>query len=190
MSRCSRTVSCARSRRRTNVAAGRPGRILQIDVSRMNFGRLTTSGIDVGRELRVRRRSGSLCSGCESYMDRQVRSRSTCQASRRWIASTSPTRSGRLRNGAPSRVSIGSAVRSTRPRTCATSRATTTRAKAFAMAGRFRHRPSSTCSSLWTSAKLMGGSPLLRGVEFSAGALNVFDELPALCGSRGRAGVR
>jgi iron complex outermembrane receptor protein len=29
------------------VAAGIPGRLLQIDVSRMNFGRLTTSGIDV-----------------------------------------------------------------------------------------------------------------------------------------------
>ncbi len=30
-----------------DVAAGRPGRILQVDVSRMNFGELTTSGIDL-----------------------------------------------------------------------------------------------------------------------------------------------
>lgn len=31
-----------------DLAAGRPGRILQIDTTRMNFGRLTTSGIDLG----------------------------------------------------------------------------------------------------------------------------------------------
>lgn len=30
-----------------DVAAGRPGQLLQLDVSRMNFGRLTTSGIDI-----------------------------------------------------------------------------------------------------------------------------------------------
>ncbi|WP_116808681.1 TonB-dependent receptor [Steroidobacter cummioxidans] len=30
-----------------DIAAGIPGRLLQLDVSRMNFGRLTTSGIDV-----------------------------------------------------------------------------------------------------------------------------------------------
>jgi len=29
-----------------DIAAGRPGQLLQLDVSRMNFGRLTTSGID------------------------------------------------------------------------------------------------------------------------------------------------
>jgi hypothetical protein len=29
-------------------AAGRPGRVLQLDLTRMNFGSLTTSGIDVG----------------------------------------------------------------------------------------------------------------------------------------------
>ncbi|MET0535075.1 MAG: TonB-dependent receptor [Steroidobacter sp.] len=30
-----------------DAAAGRPGQLLQLDVSRMNFGRLTTSGVDV-----------------------------------------------------------------------------------------------------------------------------------------------
>jgi hypothetical protein len=41
--------------------------------------------------------------------------------------------------------------------------------------------PSQTFLDLQLSldfGKLMGDSPLLRGVEFSAGALNVFDELP------------
>lgn len=31
-----------------DVAAGRPGQIVQVDLSRMNFGELTTSGIDLG----------------------------------------------------------------------------------------------------------------------------------------------
>jgi len=30
-----------------DLAAGRPGQVLQLDVSRMNFGRLTTSGVDL-----------------------------------------------------------------------------------------------------------------------------------------------
>jgi outer membrane receptor protein involved in Fe transport len=30
-----------------DIAAGRPGQLLQLDISRMNFGRLTTSGIDL-----------------------------------------------------------------------------------------------------------------------------------------------
>ena len=30
-----------------DIAAGNPGRLLQLDISRMNFGRLTTSGMDV-----------------------------------------------------------------------------------------------------------------------------------------------
>ena len=30
-----------------DIAAGRPGQLMQLDVTRMNFGRLTTSGIDV-----------------------------------------------------------------------------------------------------------------------------------------------
>jgi iron complex outermembrane receptor protein len=36
-----------------DIAAGRPGQLLQLDISRLNFGRLTTSGIDleVGYEL-------------------------------------------------------------------------------------------------------------------------------------------
>ncbi len=36
-----------------DIAAGRPGSILQVDLSRMNFGRLTTSGIDLGASYQL-----------------------------------------------------------------------------------------------------------------------------------------
>jgi iron complex outermembrane recepter protein len=36
-----------------DVAAGLPGSVTQIDVSRMNFGRLTTSGIDLGMRYEI-----------------------------------------------------------------------------------------------------------------------------------------
>ena len=41
-----------------DLAAGRPGNILQIDVSRMNFGRLATSGIDLGVRYEIESRFG------------------------------------------------------------------------------------------------------------------------------------
>ncbi|MBL8269654.1 TonB-dependent receptor [Steroidobacter sp.] len=41
-----------------DVAAGIPGRLLQLDVSRMNFGRLTTSGIDVEANYEMATRWG------------------------------------------------------------------------------------------------------------------------------------
>jgi iron complex outermembrane receptor protein len=36
-----------------DLAAGLPGRVLQIDLTRMNFGRLTTSGIDLGASYAI-----------------------------------------------------------------------------------------------------------------------------------------
>ncbi|HEY0681676.1 MAG TPA: TonB-dependent receptor [Steroidobacter sp.] len=41
-----------------DIAAGIPGRLLQLDVSRMNFGRLTTSGIDVEANYEIATRWG------------------------------------------------------------------------------------------------------------------------------------
>ena len=41
-----------------DLAAGRPGNILQIDVSRMNFGRLATNGIDLGLRYEIESRFG------------------------------------------------------------------------------------------------------------------------------------
>jgi iron complex outermembrane receptor protein len=42
-----------------DIAAGIPGRLLQLDMSRMNFGRLTTSGIDVEVNHEIETRWGS-----------------------------------------------------------------------------------------------------------------------------------
>lgn len=43
-----------------DLAAGRPGQIRQIDISRMNFGRLTTSGVDLGVRYELESRFGVL----------------------------------------------------------------------------------------------------------------------------------
>lgn len=43
-----------------DVAAGRPGQLLQLDVSRMNFGRLTTSGIDLEASYELATSLGTL----------------------------------------------------------------------------------------------------------------------------------
>ncbi|HEY7639846.1 MAG TPA: TonB-dependent receptor [Steroidobacteraceae bacterium] len=45
-----------------DVAAGLPGRVLQIDGTRMNFGRLTTSGIDVGAKYSFETTAGRFAS--------------------------------------------------------------------------------------------------------------------------------
>jgi outer membrane receptor protein involved in Fe transport len=41
-----------------DIDAGMPGRLLQLDISRMNFGRLSTSGIDVEVKYELRTRWG------------------------------------------------------------------------------------------------------------------------------------
>ncbi len=41
-----------------DIAAGMPGRLLQLDISRMNFGRLTTSGIDLEAKYEASTRWG------------------------------------------------------------------------------------------------------------------------------------
>ena len=56
-----------------DLAAGRPGECVQIDSSRMNFGRLDDERHRRRRELRIRRRCRSLYSGCEGHLDRRVR---------------------------------------------------------------------------------------------------------------------
>lgn len=43
-----------------DIAAGIPGRLLQLDISRMNFGRLTTSGIDLEAKYEITTRWGEL----------------------------------------------------------------------------------------------------------------------------------
>jgi iron complex outermembrane receptor protein len=161
------------------LAAGRPGRITQIDASRMNLGRLETSGIDLGARYEFDIAAShrltadvkatwigkyeSLDLPGEAAVDR-VNAASTLGTITKWRAITSlDWRNGPLSATAyvryiPSYDDTRDSVRSGRT------------------------IPAQTFLDLQISmdcGELMRDSRLLQGVAFSAGALNVFDKLPS-----------
>ncbi|HET9448104.1 MAG TPA: TonB-dependent receptor, partial [Steroidobacteraceae bacterium] len=158
-------------------AAGLPGRIAQIDVTRTNFGRLTTSGVDVGANYAVETDAGRFAADVKAtWIDRyetldlpgqpevdRVNLASPLGTIAQWRAITSldwergPLNTTAYVRYIPSYDDTRDGVRNGRT------------------------IPSQTFLDLQISLdvrKLLGDFPLLRGVEFSAGALNVFDELP------------
>ncbi len=172
------------------LAAGRPGRIVQIDVSRMNFGRLTTSGIDVGA----------------SYEFDVAASRFKADVKATWIDKyESLDLPG---EPAVDRVNVASTLGTiTKWRAVASldwqrgALATTTRSALHPELRRYaRRRAQRTYDSItdfprpaarYGHRRANGRrSRLLRGLEFSAGALNVLDAHPHFAEVRGRAGVR
>jgi iron complex outermembrane recepter protein len=160
-----------------DLAAGLPGRIVQIDVTRMNFGRLTTSGIDFGASYAFDTAAGRFAADVkatwideyesldlpgEPAVDR-VNVANSLGTITKWRAITSldwqrgPLNATAYVRYIPSYDDTLEGVRNGRT------------------------IPSQTFLDLQFSldlGSLMGDSTLLRGVEFSAGALNVLDELP------------
>jgi iron complex outermembrane receptor protein len=159
------------------LAAGRPGQIVQIDVTRTNFGRLTTSGVDVGASYACETDAGRFAADVkatwideyetldlpgEPAVDR-LNVANALGTIAKWRAITSldwqrgPLNATAYVRYIPGYDDTRDGVRNGRT------------------------IPSQTFLDLRLSVdfgKLMGESRLLRGVEFSAGALNVFDKLP------------
>jgi iron complex outermembrane receptor protein len=160
-----------------DLAAGRPGQIVQIDSSRMNLGRLETSGIDAGASYGFEGAANdftvdlkatwidkyeSLDLPGEQAVDR-VNVANSLGTIAKWRAITSldwqrgPLNATAYVRYIPSYDDTRDGVRNGRT------------------------IPSQTFFDLQMSldfGKLMGDSRLLRGVEFSAGALNLFNKLP------------
>ena len=88
------------------------------------------------------------------------------------------------------RSRLAARCRSTRPCTCGTSRATTTRAAACAMAGRSRRRPSSTCKLSLDLGKLMDDSRVAARRRVLRRRAESVRPAAGLCGSQRRPGVR
>ncbi|HKR33794.1 MAG TPA: TonB-dependent receptor [Steroidobacteraceae bacterium] len=161
-----------------DLAAGLPGRVLQIDVTRMNFGRLTTSGIDVGA----------------SYaFDSAAAGHFVADAKATWIdeyeALDLP--------GVPAadRVNVANSFGTIAKWRGVASLDWHRGALGAATYLRYipgyddtrdgvrngRTIPSQTFLDLQLSVdlgKLMGGAALLRGVEFTAGAINALNQEP------------
>jgi iron complex outermembrane receptor protein len=160
-----------------DLAAGRPGRILQIDASRLNLGRLTTSGVDLGANYEFDLTAGHFAADVkatwigkyESFdlpgepAVARVNVANTLGTVTKWRAiSRLDWRRGPLNATAyvrfiPSYDDTRAGVRNGRT------------------------IPSQTFLDLQFSVdvgKLMDGLQLLSGVELAGGALNVLDELP------------
>ena len=80
----------------SDLAAGLPGKLLQLDVSRMNFGRLDHERHRRRGELRVRHARQVVSLRIRRRLGSTSTRRSTLPASRLRIASTSPTRLGTI----------------------------------------------------------------------------------------------
>lgn len=160
-----------------DLAAGLPGSIVQIDVTRMNFGRLTTSGVDLGASYAFNTDAGRFAADVKAtWIDQyetldlpgqpaadRVNVASSLGTIAKWRAITSlDWQRGPLNATAFVRYIPG--YDDTREGV-----------------HNGRRIPSQTFLDLQLSVefgKLMGDSRLLQGVELSAGAVNVFDELP------------
>lgn len=160
-----------------DLAAGLPGRVLQIDLTRMNFGRLTTSGIDVGASYSVDSAAGHFAPDVKATwideyealdlpgvpaMDRvNVANSLGTVAKWRAIASLDWQR-GAL--GATTYVRFIPSYDDTN-----------------AGVRNGRTIPSQTFLDLQFSVdlgQLLDGSALLRGLEFTVGAVNALDQQP------------
>jgi iron complex outermembrane receptor protein len=160
-----------------DLAAGRPGRIVQIDSSRLNLGRLETSGIDAGANYQFDVAGNDFTADLKAtWIDKyesldlpgeqavdRVNVANSLGTIAKWRAITSlywhrgPLNATAYVRYIPSYDDTRDGVRNGRT------------------------IPSQTFFDLQMSldfGKLMGDSRLLRGVEFSAGALNLFNELP------------
>jgi iron complex outermembrane receptor protein len=160
-----------------DVAAGLPGRIVQIDVTRMNFGRLKTSGIDLGGNYAFDIGASEFTADLKAtWIDQydaldlpgmpaadRVNVASSLGTVTKWraIASLDWQRDAL---GATANVRYIPSYDDTREGV-----------------RNGRTIPSQTFVDLQFSVdigQLIEGSALLRGVEFTAGASNLFDELP------------
>jgi iron complex outermembrane receptor protein len=159
------------------LAAGRPGRILQIDVSRLNLGRLTTSGIDIGAKYEFDIAASHFAADVKAtWIDKyesldlpgeppvdRVNVANSLGTIAKWRAISSldwqrgPLNATAYVRYIPSYDDTRAGVRNGR-----TIRSQTFLDLQFSL----------------DFGKLMEDSRLLHGVEFSAGALNVLDELP------------
>ena len=160
-----------------DLAAGLPGRILQIDVTRMNFGRLTTSGIDVGASYAFDSAGGHFTADAKAtWIDEyealdlpgvpaadRVNVANSLGTIAKWRAIASlDWHHGAL--GATSYLRYIPSYDDTRDGV-----------------RNGRTIPSQTFLDLQLSVdlgKLMDGAALMRGVEFTAGAINVLGQEP------------
>ena len=160
-----------------DLAAGRPGRVVQVDSSRLNLGRLETSGIDAGANYEFDVAANHFTADVKAtWIDKYesldlpgeqavdwVNVANSLGTIAKWRAITSldwqrgPLNATAYVRYIPSYDDTRDGVRNGRT------------------------IPSQTFLDLQMSldfGKLMGDSRLLRGVDFSAGALNVFNQLP------------
>lgn len=160
-----------------DLAAGLPGRVLQIDVTRLNFGRLTTSGIDVGASYAFDSAAGHFAADAKAtWIDEyqaldmpgvpaadRVNVANSLGTIAKWRAIASlDWRRGAL--GATTYLRYIPSYDDTRD---------------GVLNG--RTIPSQTFLDLQLSVdlgQLMGGAALLRGVELAAGASNALDQEP------------
>ncbi|MGH8240415.1 MAG: TonB-dependent receptor domain-containing protein, partial [Steroidobacteraceae bacterium] len=161
-----------------DLAAGRPGNILQIDVSRMNFGRLATNGIDLGLRYEIESRFGQFAGNAVAT----------------WIGEFETV--DVPATPAASRINIANETVGTITKWRAVAGLDWDRG-AFGSTMHVRYIPSyddtrggvrngrrigaQTFLDLQASidlGKLAPGSPLLRGIEVAAGASNLLDQQP------------
>lgn len=160
-----------------DLAAGRPGRILQIDTTRMNFGRLTTSGVDLGASYAFDAAANHFAADVKAtWIDEyETLDLPGAPAADRVNVASSLGTIAKWRAIASLEWSRGAANATTYVRYIPSYDDT----KADVRNG--RTVPAQTFLDLQLSldvGKLLRGSALLRGVELTAGALNALDQQP------------
>jgi iron complex outermembrane receptor protein len=171
-----------------DLAAGVPGRVVQIDTSRMNFGRLATSGIDLGVRYQIESPFGVFTGNAvATYIDEfeTIDVPATPAASRINVANQTVGTITKWRAVAgldwdrnalsatmhvryiPSYDDTRNGVRNGR---------------------RIGAQTFLDLQAAVDLGKLAPGSPLLRGVELATGASNLFDEQPDFAEVVGAAG--
>jgi iron complex outermembrane recepter protein len=160
-----------------DVAAGLPGRVLQIDTTRINFGRLTTSGIDLGASYALDSAAGHFAPDVKAT----------------WIHEYEALDLPGLR--ATDRVDVANALGTIAKWRAVASLDWQRGALGASAYARYipsyadtrdgvrngRTVPSQTFLDLQFSVnlgKLLDGSALLRGLQLTVGALNALDQQP------------
>jgi iron complex outermembrane receptor protein len=160
-----------------DLAAGLPGRVLQIDVTRMNFGRLTTSGIDVGASYSFDSAAGHFAADAKATWIEEYEALDLpgVPAADRVNVANSLGTIARWRAIASLDWHRGALGATTYLRYIPSYDDTREGVR------NGRTIPSQTFLDLQLSldlGKLMGGVALLRGVELTAGASNALDQEP------------
>lgn len=169
-----------------DVTAGRPGRILQVDISRMNFGRLTTSGIDLGASYALDSALGHFgASVLTTWIDKfETLDVQPTAASRVNLANDTIGTITKWRGVASLDWQRGALATTTRVRYIPSYDDTLGGVRTG------RTIPAQTFLDLQLAidlGKLVDGT-LWRGVELAAGAANVLDEQPHFAEVGGAAG--